>query len=212
MNKSLKNLICASVMMVGFFSFYANSSNFTEKNENLVNCNLDSSGYHECQMRYHGKSETFKVKYDICPAFDISIDHDIVEVLCSPIRDYSNYSYYKYINGELLFFKYDSIFGGNDNLVDELSYETSSPYLLTLKRDFYNDMKNNNLPKSGFIKSKTFLFDNHGNKTKIYLVKNDKVLILSSKLDNANKLWLRIFYEGSKNIDMWVEESLVYIN
>ncbi|WGE42565.1 hypothetical protein [Actinobacillus equuli] len=158
-------------------------------------------------MQYNGRSELFKVNYDICPAFNVNINNDIVEVFCSPLRDYSNYIYYKNINNDLLFFKYDSAFGGDDSLVEQLSYETHSPYLITLRRSFYNDVKMNNIPKVGFIKSKTFLFDKNGNKTKMYLVKGDKVLILSKK--NGDKEWYRVFYQGKKDLDMWIKADSV---
>ncbi|MDC2826245.1 hypothetical protein PHA51_09420 [Rodentibacter pneumotropicus] len=212
MNKNLKNLICASAIISIFFSFYTDSREFVEKRENLVTCSIDSFGNHECLMKYHGKNETFKVKYDTCPSFDISINSDVVEVFCSPVRDYSNYTYYKYIDDDLLFFKYNSAFGGNDSLVDKLSYKTDSPYLISLKKNFYDDMKNNTIPQLGFIKSKTFLFDKNGSKSKMYLVKDDKVLILSSRIDKANKKWYRVFYSGKKDIDMWIEADQVYIN
>ncbi|WP_205767002.1 hypothetical protein [Aggregatibacter actinomycetemcomitans] len=163
-------------------------------------------------MQYYGRNEFFTVKYEACPAFNINIDNDIIEVFCSPVKDYSNYSYYKYINGRLLFFKYDSAFGGNDNLVDELSFQTTSPYLISLKKDFYDDMKNNTIPKVGFIKGKTFLFDENRKKSKMYLVKGDKVLILSSQIDRANKEWYRIFYPGKKDIDMWIEANSIDLN
>ncbi|WGE59466.1 hypothetical protein [Actinobacillus equuli] len=209
MSKNLRNLICASIIIY-FFSCYANSIELTEENKNYVNCNSDSFGNHECRMQYNGRSELFKVNYDICPAFNVNINNDIVEVFCSPLRDYSNYIYYKNINNDLLFFKYDSAFGGDDSLVEQLSYETHSPYLITLRRSFYNDVKMNNIPKVGFIKSKTFLFDKNGNKTKMYLVKGDKVLILSKK--NGDKEWYRVFYQGKKDLDMWIKADSVYLN
>ncbi|WP_018652812.1 hypothetical protein [Actinobacillus capsulatus] len=206
----LRNLMRASIAIIIFFSCCTNSIGLTKENKNYVNCNSDSFGNHECQMQYNGRNELFKVYYDICPAFNVNINNDIVEVFCSPLRDYSNYIYYKNINNDLLFFKYDSAFGGDDNLVEKLSYETHSPYLLTLRRSFYDDVKINNIPKIGFIKSKTFLFDKNGNKTNMYLVKGDKVLILSKK--NGDKEWYRVFYQGKKDLDMWIEADSVYLN
>ena len=212
MNKNLKNLICASFILSVFFPFYSISSDLTDKKENFVNCTSDPPNNHKCEMQYYGKKSVLRVKYDVCPGFDINIDNDIVEVFCSPPRDYSNYSYYKYINGHLLFFKYDSAFGGNDNLVDELSFQIDSPYLISLKKDFYDDMKNNTIPHIGEVKSKSFLFDENRNKSKMYLIKGDKVLILSSKIDGNNQEWYRIFYSGKKDIDMWIKADAVYLN
>lgn len=212
MNNILRRLIRAAFILIAFLPLYSISGELTRESNNFVNCTSDSFNDHECEMQYYGKKSVFKVKYDTCPGFNVNIDNDIVEVSCSPPRDYSNYSYYKYIDGHLLFFKYDSAFGGNDNLVDELSFEIDSPYLISLKRNFYDDMKNNTIPKVGFIKGKTFLFDENRNKSKMYLVKGDKVLILSSEIDENHQEWYRIFYSGKKDIDMWIKADAVDLN
>ena len=46
----------------------------------------------------------------------------------------------------------------------------------------------------------------------MYLIKGDKVLILSSKIDGNNQEWYRIFYSGKKDIDMWIKADAVYLN
>mgnify|MGYP000746796247 CR=1 FL=1 len=88
-------------------------------------------------------------------------------------------------------------------------YEDSdNPYI----GDFYDDMKNNTIPHIGEVKSKSFLFDENRNKSKMHLIKGDKVLILSSKIDENNQEWYRIFYSGKKDIDMWIKADAVDLN
>ena len=65
---------------------------------------------------------------------------------------------------------------------------------------------------SNYSYYKSFLFDENRNKSKMYLIKGDKVLILSSKIDGNNQEWYRIFYSGKKDIDMWIKADAVYLN
>ena len=187
-------------------------SDLINDDKNNITCSSNPSGEHNCNILYNNKMKEIKVSNSTCPAFDMKLNEGVIKLFCSPPKNYSNYIYYKYVNGDFLFFKYESSFGGNDNLVDKLSYESDVPYLLTLKKDLHTNIYMNSIPRLGFIKDKTFLFNKNWKRSQMYLIKNDKVLVLSNKKDDFGKEWLRVFFQGKKNIDMWIKADSVYLN
>ena len=49
-----------------------------------------------------------------------------------------------------------------------------------------------------------YLYNENYNKTDMYLVKGDKVLILDVKKDSKNNKWYKILFPGKKSITKWM--------
>ncbi len=61
------------------------------------------------------------------------------------------------------------------------------------------------------IKAKSYLYENAAKKhrTKMYLIKGDKVNILDEKTDDSGQKWYYINYKGKKDLNMWIKGEAV---
>ncbi|WP_210432910.1 hypothetical protein [Rodentibacter caecimuris] len=93
---------------------------------------------------------------------------------------------YKYNLGEKSIVKKDGVF-----------FEVNNSYLVP---DFY-------------IKSKSYLYSSpdEKNKTKMYLVKRDRIKIINESINNDIR-WFFINYKGKKEINMWIKADSVDLN
>lgn len=98
-------------------------------------------------------------------------------------------------------------------IIDHLSIISNAPSyaLKDLVKDVDKLYPNRN--KKFFIRNKTYLFSfNKGyKKTKMYLIKGDKVTILDEKTDDSDQKWYFINYKGTKDLTMWIKAEAVDI-
>lgn len=59
------------------------------------------------------------------------------------------------------------------------------------------------------IKEKSYLFSKPSKKTKMYLIKGDKVTILDEETDESGQKWYFINYKGKKDLNMWIKAEAV---
>ncbi|MBN6063573.1 hypothetical protein HYE62_04440 [Aggregatibacter actinomycetemcomitans] len=64
---------------------------------------------------------------------------------------------------------------------------------------------------SEIVLDKVYLYDSNGVKSKIYLIKGDKVSILDKKNTSDGQSWYFINYKGKKEINMWIKADSVDI-
>lgn len=206
----LRFLIISNLILFYFFSSISNGNTKNLVSNNAECKNLDGDN-HVCYINFFNYKRMIRVKYDTCPALDMNVYGDELQVFCSPTHDYSNYIYYKYdkLDGKAYLYKYESIFGGNDVDMERKSFYSYDTYLYSLKKEFYNDLVNDEVPNNGFIVRKTYLYTSPNQKTNMYLTKGDKVLIISKKIELGER-WYRVFYKNKKNIDMWIKADSVY--
>lgn len=210
MKLNLRFLMIGNLILFYFFPSISNG-NVTDLVSNSTECkNLDGDN-HVCQINFFNYKKMIRVKYDTCPALDMNVYGDELEIFCSPRHDYSNYIYYKYdkLDRKAYLYKYESIFGGSDDDEERKSFYSDDAYLYSLKKEFYNDLINDEIPNNGVVVKKTYLYTSPSQKTNVYLIKGDKVLILSKKIELGEK-WYRVFYRNKKNIDMWIKADSVY--
>jgi len=60
-----------------------------------------------------------------------------------------------------------------------------------------------------FIKNKSYLYKIPNKKTKMYLIKGDKVTLLDEKTDDLGQKWYFINYKGKKELNMWIKAEAV---
>ena len=60
-------------------------------------------------------------------------------------------------------------------------------------------------------KVKSYLYQAPANnfKSKMYLIKGDKVTLLSEKIDQSNQTWFFINYKGKKDLNMWLKSDAI---
>ena len=63
--------------------------------------------------------------------------------------------------------------------------------------------------KLAYIENKTFLYKSPNKKTKMYLIKGDKVTLLDKKNDDTGQKWYFINYKGRKDLNMWIKAEAV---
>ena len=107
------------------------------------------------------------------------------------------------INDNLLLDKYEYYYlGSGPSEVDEFIIDN----LVSFRRNISTDISNNGnrMFSLGYVNKKSYLYNENYNKTDMYLVKGDKVLILDVKKDSKNNKWYKIFFPGKKNIIKWM--------
>ncbi|MCQ9122248.1 hypothetical protein MUU45_002314 [Rodentibacter pneumotropicus] len=147
-----------------------------------------------------------------CSYFSMSFTKkNELRVECGSRGLYNGY-YYKYDDSEknwlLSRYEYIAESGNSDGIEDDFTVDSN--ILMSLKRSLFQDIseKGNRMISIGYIKKKTYIYDNKYFKTKMYLVKGDKVLILSTKKDPVtNKKWYKIYFKGKKDIIAWIDAN-----
>ncbi len=134
-----------------------------------------------------------------------------LRIECGPKGIYNGYYYEHDDSGKNWFLsRYEYILGPSDpdNIGD--SFIVDSNILMPLKRSLFQDIskKGNKMVSMGYVKEKTYIYDNKYLKTKMYLVKGDKVLVLDAKKDPlTNKKWYQIYFHGKKDIIAWINAN-----
>jgi len=77
---------------------------------------------------------------------------------------------------------------------------------LTLFKTWITKYKNN---KSLVVKRKAYLHKMPNSKTRMYLIKGDKVTLLDEKTDDSGQEWYFIYYKGKKKLNMWIKAEAV---
>lgn len=80
---------------------------------------------------------------------------------------------------------------------------------LTLFKTWITKYKNN---KSLVVKRKTYLHKTPNSKTRMYLIKGDKVTLLDEQTDNSGQKWYFIYYKGKKKLNMWIKAEAAGID
>ncbi|TCP88663.1 hypothetical protein EDC44_1503 [Cricetibacter osteomyelitidis] len=94
---------------------------------------------------------------------------------------------------------YINILLANGLKIDEITMLAKVLYEKNLKKQYFE------LIKIRYIKNKTFLYNSFNDKTKMYLIRGDKVSILNQKIDENNQKWYFINYKGKREINMWIK-------
>lgn len=159
------------------------------------------------------KVRTFEVKENNeCSHFSIGISKGYeIEVQCGNRLD-SNFYYYTYNNIKndwfLSKYEYLSIVNSPDDEGDSLMID--SKVLKSLERSLFHDInkQGNHMISMGYIKKKAYLYNGNYNRTNMYLIKGDKVLILDTREDKTNKnQWYQIYFKGKKDIIAWIHSN-----
>ena len=79
---------------------------------------------------------------------------------------------------------------------------------LALFKAWIRKYKNN---KSLVIKRKAYLYKAPNNKTRMYLIKGDKVTLLNKQTDASGKKWYFVYYKGKQKLNMWIKAEAVDI-
>lgn len=147
-----------------------------------------------------------------CSYFSIDFTNkNELRVECSPRGIYNGY-YYKYDKLEHNWFlsRYEYILEANnpDDIGEDFTVDSN--ILMPLKRSLFQDIseKGNKMVSMGYVKKKTYIYDNNYHKTNTYLIQRDKVLILDAKQDPlTEKKWYQIYFHGKKDIIAWVNAN-----
>jgi len=103
------------------------------------------------------------------------------------------------IDDNLLLDKYEYYYlGGGPSEVDKFIIDN----LVSFRRNISTDISDNGnrMFSLGYVNKKSYLYNENYNKTDMYLVKGDKVLILDVKKDSKSNKWYKILFPGKKNI------------
>ncbi|WP_143530877.1 hypothetical protein [Rodentibacter genomosp. 2] len=173
---------------------------------------------YQCIIYISGK-EVEKIKNIVqvkdnneCSYFSMNFTNkNELRVECSPRGIYNGY-YYKYdgLAHNWFLSKYEYML--ETNSPDDISedFTVDSNILIPLKRSLFQDIseKGNKLVSMGYVKKKTYIYDNNYRKTNMYLVQRDKVLILDAKQDPlTKKKWYQIYFHGKKDIIAWINAN-----
>lgn len=107
------------------------------------------------------------------------------------------------IDDNLLLDKYEYYYlGSGPSEVDEFIIDN----LVSFRRNISTDISDNGnrMFSLGYVNKKSYLYNENYNKTDMYLVKGDKVLILDVKKDSKNNKWYKILFPGKKSIIKWM--------
>ena len=92
--------------------------------------------------------------------------------------------------------------GSGPSEVDEFIIDN----LVSFRRNISTDISDNGnrMFSLGYVNKKSYLYNENYNKTDMYLVKGDKVLILDVKKDSKSNKWYKILFPGKKSIIKWM--------
>ncbi|OOF66688.1 hypothetical protein [Rodentibacter caecimuris] len=83
---------------------------------------------------------------------------------------------------------------------------------LTKEKKYLEGVMNKKVYTTNTIINKAYLYSSIGVKTRMYLIKGDKVSILDEKIDEHGEKWYFINYKGKKEINMWIKADSVDLN
>lgn len=142
-----------------------------------------------------------------CGVFKITpVSTDKITVDCN-FKSISNIYTYELINNKLLLTEYEYEYFNSPSEFD--SFIISRDNILQLNRNISDDISENGnrMVSVGYINKKSYLHDEKFNKTKMYLIDGDKVLVLSTKNDDKNTKWYEIIFFGKKVVNKWILSS-----
>ncbi|MBN6063398.1 hypothetical protein [Aggregatibacter actinomycetemcomitans] len=178
---------------------------------NKVICD-DKDDIYVCRITDYNEKYIFRVDKSKCFYLEARLLKDnTLWINCPAPRDTAAFYYYKKDNlkNDWLLFKYEYVSAPSDSYGEGYNYIIDTPYLFNLKRSLSKDFIDEPV-LYGVIKGKTFLLDDNDEKTKKYLIKGDSVLVLGSKL-YKNKTRYRIYYNGNKDVEAWVDSSYIEV-
>ena len=106
------------------------------------------------------------------------------------------------IDDNLLLDKYEYHYVGGPSDFDNFIIDN----LVSFRRNISTDISDNGnrMFSLGYVNKKSYLYNENYNKTDMYLVKGDKVLILDVKKDSKSSKWYKILFPGKGNIIKWM--------
>ncbi|MDG2961356.1 hypothetical protein P7L91_10985 [Bisgaard Taxon 10/6] len=202
----LKTLLFANIIIQAKFS-YANI--LFEKSEYGISIKCESNdtlNYYECMLQDIKNKESDKIIINsyYCPYLSMNMEKkDILQVGCHAAKYISSYFSYKKENNNWFLFKYEYLHGPETPEDEGDSFIIDSNYLKGLKRSLFSDFKEYVI-SYGIVNKKTYLYTDKNKKTPMYLINGDKVLILD-KSNKNNNIKYRVYYQGKKDIDAWID-------
>lgn len=177
--------------------------------EPKVYCNDSDSINYQCELilgdNYHN---ILSIKdNNECGSFNITpVSKDKIIVECG-FNGISNIYIYEMINSNLLLTRYEYYYSGSSSESDD--FIVNKDNLLALNRDVSDDIgiDGNKMVSVGYINKKSYLYDKNYNKTKMYLVNGDKVLILGVKKYNKDNKFFEILFLGKRVVKGWINSS-----
>ena len=201
-------IIFIITLLISYYAEATSSMNglqkFSSDMEAKVSCDQSDSMDYQCELKLGNYYDTLSIKNNNeCGEFSIvPISKDKISIECG-FDGVSNIYTYKLINDNLLLDKYEYYYlGSGPSEVDEFIIDN----LVSFRRNISTDISNNGnrMFSLGYVNKKSYLYNENYNKTDMYLVKGDKVLILDVKKDSKNNKWYKIFFPGKKNIIKWM--------
>lgn len=104
------------------------------------------------------------------------------------------------------------IFENLDYAEGENKYSLTYRFKVDDVNHIYLNDKSVSMQASILDKTYLYLNPNEKEKTKIYLIKDNKVTILDTQINNANQKWYFINYKGKKDINMWIKAEAIELN
>lgn len=160
-----------------------------------IHCDESDSLDYSCSINIYKKyNNTIRIKNNNdCSYFSISPKgNDEVVVECG-LSDILNIYLYKLNNSDLILSDYRY-------LSSDDKFDAASSLLLNENRSISNDITSdgNKMVSIAYINKKSYFYDYDFNKTKSYLIKGDKVLIIRPiKINNSIK-WYEVLFVGKK--------------
>lgn len=202
-------IIFIITLLISYYAEATSSMNglqkFSGDMESKVSCSQSDSMSYQCELKLGSNYyNTIHIKdNNECGEFSIvPISKDKISIECG-FDGISNIYTYKLIDDNLLLDKYEYYYlGSGPSEVDEFIIDN----LVSFRRNISTDISDNGnrMFSLGYVNKKSYLYNENYNKTDMYLVKGDKVLILDVKKDSKNNKWYKILFPGKKGIIKWM--------
>ena len=201
MKRNLKNMmskILFFLLLIISSNVYSTSSMsgvYVDNGNISIHCDESDSLDYSCSINIYKKyNNTIRIKNNNdCSYFSISPKGDDEVVVECGLSDILNTYLYKLNNGDLILSEYKY-------LSSDDRFDTASPLLLNENRSISNDITSdgNKMVSIAYINKKSYFYDYDFNKTKSYLIKGDKVLIMKPiKINNSIK-WYEVLFVGKQ--------------
>ena len=197
-------------LLISYYAEATSSMNglqkFSSDMEAKVSCDQSDSMDYQCELKLgNNYYDTLRIKdNNECGEFSIiPISKDKISIECG-FDGVSNIYTYKLIDDNLLLDKYEYYYlGGGPSEVDEFIIDNLVSFR---RRNISTDISanGNRMFSLGYVNKKSYLYNENYNKTDMYLVKGNKVLILDVKKDSKNNKWYKILFLGKKSITKWM--------
>ena len=218
MKRNLKNMmsrILFFLLLIISSNVYSTSSMngvYVDNGNISIHCDESDGLDYSCSIHIYKKyNNTIRIKNNNdCGYFSISPKGDDEVVVECGFKDISNIYTYKLIDDNLLLDKYEYHYVGGPSDFDNFIIDN----LVSFRRNISTDISDNGnrMFSLGYVNKKSYLYNENYNKTDMYLVKGDKVLILDVKKDSKNNKWYKILFPGKKNIIKWIRSyNISYI-